>query len=434
MTARKCFVFSDRDDWIVFAPVSRLVMRTNDHAASKFRDFIDSGSNLELGVPAVASGAEATFSPRDVTVVCTNLCAQKCVYCYGTPAHANSSLLDPGFCRAALEFAAGAAAAADRSLRVFFHGVGEPTLVWPLFTECVGIARAMQEQFGVRVFIRLCTGGQVTESQAEWIADQIDEVHVSLDGPRDIQNQQRPRRDNLDSFDGPLNLAQAVIRKRKQLCVKATVTNASVNRLTEIVDFVARDIGPARLDLGMMFAPPWVSSCAATQPPWETYVTEFGKALAHGAKLGVRVQHPTISYETLCGMSRSRVVSHFCIVPPNIVTAFFDVPGEGAADPQTGAYGWYDTQTRAIRFDHEKRQRLEDGEPMAACQDCPCASACHGVAGVKGRFPTEVDPGGAVCLARVGVLKELLRHAAPVADGEASRMPFESVARSYEHA
>lgn len=419
MIARKCFVFPDRDDWIVFAPVSRLVMRTNAQAASQFRDFMDSGSNLEWGESTGTVAAATTFPPRDVTVVCTNLCAQECVYCYGTPAHGNRSLLDPGFCRAALELAAGAAAAADRSLRVFFHGVGEPTLVWPLFTECIGIARAMQRQFGVRVFMRLCTGGQVTGSQAEWIADQVDEVHVSLDGPSDIQNQQRPRRDNRDSFDGPLNLARAVVRKRKQLRVKATVTNASVYRLTEIVDFVARDIGRVGLDFGMMFAPPWVDGSAAAQPPWETYVSEFGKALVHGARLGMRVQHPTISYETLCGMNRSRVVNHFCVAPPNIVTAFFDVPIEGAADPQLGAYGWYDAHTGVIRFDHEKRQRLEREEPMQACQDCPCASACHGVAGVKGRFPCEVDAESAICRARVGVLKELLRRAVSAGGREA---------------
>lgn len=432
MIGRKCFVFPDRDEWIVFAPNSRLIMRANENTADRFRDFLDTGSNLQHRESATVATKPSLFPPADVTVVCTNQCAQQCIYCYGTPAHENRSLLDPAFCHAALKLAARTAAASNRALRVFFHGVGEPTLVWPLFEECIEIARRIERDCGIRVFIRLCTGGQVSESQAEWIADQVDEVHVSLDGPRDIQNAQRPRRDKQDSFDHPLNLAQAVARKGKPLSIKATVTTLGVHRMTEIVEFVARQIGAVRLDLGMMFAPPWVDGRAAP-PPWETYVAEFGKALARGAEFGVRVQHPTISYETLCAETPSPVVSHYCIVPPNIVTSFFDVPAEGNADPELGAYGWYYASTETIRFDHTKRRRLEEAEPIAECKDCPCATACHGVAGVKGRFPSDTDFSAAMCQARIGVLKHLLRHAARAENHKKERAEHDPTALACEY-
>ena len=202
-------------------------------------------------------------------------------------------------------------------------------------------ARATRRH-GVTAHLDLCTGGQVTAKRAEWIAAHFDSVQVSIDGPADVHNRQRPRADGRDSLAGPLRLARAVKAAGKRLCVKAIVTAATVGRMAEIVDFVAREIGRARLDLGMMFAPPWVRPDAAAPPEWREFVAGFGKALDRGAELGVRVQHPSISWETLAAVQGPRAARHFCLAPPNVVTSFFDVPEEGSAAPQLGAYGWYD--------------------------------------------------------------------------------------------
>jgi hypothetical protein len=107
----------------------------------------------------------------------------------------------------------------------------------------------------------------------------------------------------------------------------------------------------------------------------------------------------------------SREATHFCLAAPNVITAFFDVPEEGPATPQLGAYGWYDNGRKTIVFDHEKRLRLEEEQTCAACRGCACSAACLGQAGVKGRMPKENEVLGPICQARLGVLKELLRRA-----------------------
>lgn len=413
MNGARCLVFRDEGDWIVFAPVSHLVLRTNEEAARKFEAMLDVGSNLsDKRTPSAVQETEA-FPPANVTVVCTNMCGQKCVYCYGTPAHRNGAQLDPDFCRVALGLAAREAAGRGETLRVFFHGVGEPTFIWPLFRECVGLARRAGADSGVRTHVRLCTGGQVDEAQGEWIAEHIDELDVSLDGPRDIQNQQRPRLDGRDSFDRPLRLAQVFAKTEKPLVVKTTVTRTTVPRMIEIVDFVARDIGRVTVHFGMMFRTPWADRQLARSPQGDAYVAQFGAALDHGAALGVKIEHPTISYESLCSPYSFSVKSHFCLAPPNIVTASFDIPEEGGGEPQQGAYGWYDAHTRTIRFDHEKRRRLTQEHSLSECVSCPCGSACLGASGVKGRVPEDIPVLGPVCQARIGVMKELLRRVAP---------------------
>ena len=409
----KYLVFPDGGEWIVFAPVSHLVMRVNSAAAQQFEGMIDRGANLGHGKDVDAPENADDFPPSHMTVVCTNMCGQKCVYCYGTPAHANGSTINPDFCRAAARLAAKKSAERGQTLRVFFHGVGEPTCVWSLFQECVGIVEEEGAKLGIGTYCRLCTGGQVDQEQAEWLAQHINELDLSLDGPRDIQNAQRPRLDGKDSFDLPLNLARVFVRTGKSLVIKVTVTQATVPRMTEIVEFVAKEIGRATIHFGMMFRTPWADRRVARSPGRTDYVEQFGAAIDLGARLGIRVQHPTISYESLCSPSTTSVKSHFCLAPPNIVTASFDIPEEGSGDPQQGAYGWYDSTDGSLRFDHEKRQRLEQQQTLLECVSCPCGSACLGAAGVKGRVPKEISVSGPICQARIGVMKELLRRVSP---------------------
>ena len=411
MRKPNCLIFQDGGEWIVFAPLSRLVMRVNRTAADGFREFVDTGMISGGAARGVPSTVPREFAPRHVTIACTNACAQRCVYCYGTPAHHNTSRLDPGLCRAGMELVARQASEQNTTIRVFFHGVGEPTLIWPLFTECVGIVRQVQERFKVPIYISLCTGAQLSGEQARWIARELDEVHVSLDGPADIQNRQRPRADGKDSLSGPLKLLEALREAGKKVIVKSTVTSLSVERMEEVVEFVAETAGPVQLQLNMMFGLPWVRGDTVQPPHWEQFVTGFGRALDRGAELGLNVRHPEISLDTIGQDRQSLVASHFCLAPPNIVTAFYDVPAEGGVDPTLGAYGWYDADRHSIRFDHEKRHRLERNQASVACLDCPCCLACCGPGGVKGRMPRQLrgnrEPG---CLSRIGVLEQILRR------------------------
>src|ERR1035437_6098718 len=244
MRKPNCLVFPDRQDWIVFAPLSGLVMRTNATVAERFRTFVDTGERPGESAPLRIVPESQEFAPSHVTISCTNQCSNGCVYCYGAPAHRNASRLDVEFCRAALQVVGQKATQHHQAVHVSFHGVGEPTLDWPLFTKCVGIVRNTQEQFGIQVYVTLCTGGQVSDAKALWIAQQFDEVHISLDGPSDIQNAQRPRADGRDSLEGPLRLARAVREAGKRMGVNATVTSLSLSRMVEIVEFFAEEIGP----------------------------------------------------------------------------------------------------------------------------------------------------------------------------------------------
>ena len=245
----RCFAFPRGSGWLVFAPDDGLLFRTNGAAARRFLDM----AGQKAGP---APGPDPT-PPTCLTVSPTNACGQACVYCYGTPAHQNGRAIDPGFCRAGLRLAAEEAARRNRTLGVTFHGLGEPTLNWPRFSQCVLMAEEEAGRAGASLSLSLCTGGQLDESQGRFIAEHFNEVEVSLDGPVDIQLAQRPRRDGGDSFAPAAGTVHIVRRAGKRVKIKVTATEASTPRLAGITEFFAAEFGPGlAVDLGDMCSLP----------------------------------------------------------------------------------------------------------------------------------------------------------------------------------
>ncbi len=404
--APRCLVFEDGDDWIVYAPASQAVMRVNSAAADKFRDMPDTGGVMTKTVESDA------FLPTDVTISCTAACANACVYCYGTPAHAMHDRLDLDFCRAGVDFAAANAKAAGIPMRAFFHGVGEPTLYWTLFQDCVRAVREASERRDVPAQINLCTSGQLNHAQAYWISEHLDCVHISFDGLPDIQRQQRPRKDGRDSVAPPVYLGKALVRAGKPLTIKVTVTDLGVHKMKEIVEYAAAEFGRVTVDFCEMVGLAWTCDAIAQPADPEVFVANFVEALDRGRKLGVVVQHPTVSLNTLSTGSYKQM-NHFCLAPPQSVIMFYDTPGEGGSHPESGKYGHFDPADGRIHFDHETRKTLARSDTPAGCRVCPCRYTCGVTSGVRGRIGDAERDYHQICYQRVEILKELVRRITP---------------------
>ena len=115
----------------------------------------------------------------------------------------------------------------------------------------------------------------------------------------------------------------------------------------------------------------------------------------------------------LVGPHACQVVPHFCLAPPNLVTAFYDVPADGPGDPQEGVYGHYDRTSGRLHIDEETCLTLPHAPAHPRCASCPCLAACGNVSGVKGRMPDNENVLDSVCNARRGVLREMLSRLVP---------------------
>ncbi len=399
-----CHIFRDGEEWIVFAPASRVVMRTNAAGAARFSRTLD---RIETGDPVTEPGE---FAPTRITLALSSRCAQRCIYCYGMPAHENTQRLDFSFARRGLQMAASNAAAAGEKLEVLFHGLGEPTMEWKLLKNCIGAAREAAAACGIRAVISLCTGGQLRGEKAGWLVDNVDRLMISIDGPPDIHLRQRPRRDGKDSLEEPLALARRMLASGGALTVMSTITEDSVGRMGDIVRFVAGEIGPVRLDLGMVFTPEWVDQERVRAPAAGDFITNFARALSLGETLGVDVGNPNVSIELLLRDPREPDL-HVCLTPPALMSAYYDVPREQAATPAAGVFGRKDPETGEILIDAAALEKLREEESGdERCRRCPARAACMAPSGVRGRMPDDEELRDRECRVRVGVLEELLRR------------------------
>jgi sulfatase maturation enzyme AslB (radical SAM superfamily) len=136
---------------------------------------------------------------------------------------------------------------------ISFHGGGEPTLDMALLRHCVEFARAYSAERApgrVTIVTSLVTNGYLSDATATWIAENIDSVQVSLDGPSAIQDRQRPVQNGAPSH----NRVEATVKKFQghvpDLMIKATVSSSSVVHMADIAEYMCRTFDIPRFHFG----------------------------------------------------------------------------------------------------------------------------------------------------------------------------------------
>ncbi len=402
----RCFAVPDGGTYLVFAPEEGLLFRTNAAAARRMAALPPVEQSMWV------DGGDDGFAPRNMTLSVSSICAQRCVYCYGAPAHHCPETISEDFCRAGCEFVARCSAARGKLMMVNFHGMGEPTIPWPRFAACVGIADAAAADSGAAIQKSIFTGGQLSADQAAFLGEHFELIHVSLDGPADIQRRQRPRADGADSFAPAVRTARIAREAGRDVTINVTVTDATVPRMPEITRFVADEIGGGvTVEFQDVLSVPWIGDAARVPSSAEAFVAGFAESVDAGAALGVRVLHADISVASLMlpGLAEG---SHMCLTPYDNVVAFYDLPNEGAARPTAGEYGTFDRRSGELRLDHARRRALDNQLRDTPCRQCICGRACGGRAWVKGRLGPDEPSRETSCRIRRAVAEEFLRRAA----------------------
>jgi len=396
-------IFPDGEDWLIFSPGDALLIRGNGACAEQYR-----AKNGAVPFKDAVPGVPEPFEPVNMTVSCSHVCRNRCVYCYGQPSHGLPDTLNQDFCAVAADFIAGNAARRGAEFRVFFHGVGEPLHAWPVFQACVMLCENAATTHGVRLRKCVCTSGQVGEKERAWVAENFDEVDVSFDGLPEFQRIQRPRADGRDPVEPPLDLASRALACGKQVHIKVTVTVRNVIRMAEIVEYCAETLPGVALQFGMVFAMPWTDE---EDVDADLFVAHFAEALRAGRERGVAVGHPEVNLNMLMRPQPDILEDHVCLAAPDMVIAHYNVPSEPGRLPELGVYGRYDAPSHRIVWDHAARLLMRQNQTLERCVACPLHFSCFGTSGVKGCMENRHMDNQ--CAARLGVLREILRGLAP---------------------
>lgn len=194
-----------------------------------------------------------TVDPCFFLLDLTNSCNFLCSYCFRGESVNGSKVMSGEMLKLILSYIANFCRSHKiRSIFIQPWG-GEPLIAFPLIREIFSFFEGKDISCHVTM---MTNGAMITYEIAEYLYANHVDIGVSLDGPPDIQNSQRPSKDGVDSY----SLAVRGIRflekagYRNKLGTISVITRQSVGDIHRIVNHIVRDVNISCLKLNLIKA------------------------------------------------------------------------------------------------------------------------------------------------------------------------------------
>lgn len=188
-------------------------------------------------------------------------CNLACQYCFAQEGeyHGKRSLMSYEVGKKAIDYLL-ECSGKQHNLEVDFFG-GEPLMNFSVVKDLVHYAREQEQKTGKKFRFTMTTNGLLlNEETRQWIQQEMDNVVLSIDGRKAIQDQMRPfpkkdGRKEIGSYDFvvPNLLAMAKLRKDQTYYARGTFTNHNLDFLEDIKHLA--QLGFDRISMEPVVAP-----------------------------------------------------------------------------------------------------------------------------------------------------------------------------------
>ncbi len=241
---------------LVYAPLHAVAALVTPAAVAKMRQALCAGGSVEAGGlcdlvellgPATVPAPQprgGDLAPAFLGLIPTRGCNLACEYCGFLTDQDFGQVMDLTIARTAIEWYLNLVGRAGaQTAEVHFFG-GEPFCATEVVDFAYHFARLKAAGVGCTVRFEVATNGTFDEDRCQWIADSLDSVVLSLDGPTDIQNRYRHRRDGWGSFGTVAHNAHILSEGQAELSIRTCVTAETVNRLPDIAAWLCQEFRP----------------------------------------------------------------------------------------------------------------------------------------------------------------------------------------------
>lgn len=409
--------------YLLYAPLDGLLALVNQQAAKEIqRDLLDPLSFSEFtktlrtpcNISPITSGE--VLNPLFLGIIPTRNCNANCRYCDFAAPKQHGPVMKLSLARDAInDYLLLLKALGKSEAEMQFFG-GEPFYAENVVIFSVEYAAMRAEELGLQVHFEATTNGVYRPALSKWIAEHIDTVVLSLDGPKDIQDAQRPIRNGKSGFDLVLNTARALSQGPAELILRVCVTKQTVDRLEEIAQWFCEEFRPSTVCFETM-VPSDLSKKAGLEPPdpWE-FAHNFYLASEYLAKHEIIAVHATAETHT-CRVSFCPLGKDALIVSPDgSIDACYllkDNWQQRGLNLRLGQMenGKMDLSPRTLNY---VRNLNVENRPL--CRNCFCRYHCAG--GCYVNHDTSSSPGqfDALCiqtriLTVISLLKRLSQNA-----------------------
>ena len=359
----------------------------------------------------------APFHPLCLNVQLPYACDLWCDYCYSRPASSHEEsdrMLNRKAVLAALEFVVGHCAAQAAPFQLVIQGLGEPTLHWDDLRWCAEATQAAARAAGVPWSGHLSTNGQLDPARAEWVGEVFTHVTVSCDGPPEIQDVARPRRDGARSSACLPARVAVIAAGRASVEARVTVTRANDSRLCEVVQYLVEGLSIRNIRLEPVFSP---AQRSAESPGPEELACLCLAACDAGARLGAEVSFASPRLTELHGEYCEAARQVVRLAPDG--TAVNCLHGVCADRPRAGVLGG--NNVAAGRFEMNETAVADS---RVACSSVPpacanCVNIYHCTRSCPDGCPNGSAPGSYRCRFQRRLAEAwILRAAASSAKGD----------------
>ena len=397
MDDNEIFALPLSDAWLLYAPLHDLSALINDAALEALRDTEKrkSDSSIEKIRAIISRAPESTPSPREgefqpafLGLIPTRECNLDCAYCGFRAGSDATGEMPRELINQSIKWFVGTLKDQGREvLHLHFFG-GEPLYKPELVKYAVQVAKEEAAGKGLQARFEVSTNGVMNEETARFVADNIDVVVFSLDGPADIHDRHRPAHDGSSSFDIIYRNARLFSAGKCGLHLRACITSETVMRMVEIAEWFCAEFRPQTVCFETLQPSPESATAGLKPPdPWE-FASKYIDAAGVLEGKGIETVYATSD------ISKLRV--SFCPVGSDAVIVSPDGKAAGCyllerdwqargLDLSLGRFA----ETGEFVLDEDSVSRLRSLNVLyyPRCRNCFCRRHCAGACHVNHSYP-----------------------------------------------
>jgi uncharacterized protein len=396
-----CYLNSENGNYVMYSPLKGQVLEVTPSVIKELQ-------NIKLGKESKLEGniektllergfigekfpeiditkfvENETYMPTSVTLMPSWDCSLVCGYCYSHGGENPGELMDVNIAKSAVNFIIkNAKEKKIKKINLGYHGAGEPLMPKniPWINNLNNYTREKAKENNLKVNISSATNGFLSLKNLEWIVKNLDSVNVSLDGPEDIQNKQRPHKLLGPSYKSVARAINYFEQHKFKYGIRATITEDSVNKMEEILRHFMKISSLKQFHLEPLFECGRCETTGLKAPSSEDFIRNFIKTKELARENNVRLYSSGSDLEKIGFKFCGAAGSNFFITPNGKVTSCLEVSRPTDDMNEIFIIGGFDKEKNEFAFNQNKLSALRKRtvQNVEGCEDCFAKYNCSG--------------------------------------------------------
>jgi uncharacterized protein len=444
---KNVFIFRESDQYYLFAPLSRTYSVINEdmhlllqlcNGEQSIEYIVSNVPEPDNILPAITKLLECGILTEEehaekdnrrehtiryghngrFSIFPSTACNLKCKYCYANGGD-HPRYIDEKLYQIAFRYFFANFPEDMKDVHLSIHGGGEPTLNYPLLRRICDEFNSQSKINKLTPKISITSNGTFNKEIRDWVISENIGISISLDGPSEIQDYQRPFRSGSGSFDMVMENVRYLIDQGRQIGIRSTVTAHSVSAMQDTLE-MAKSEGIAAVHFEPLFETERSRENRMAPPRREEFTQNLLSCFLKGLEYDIDVSysglrcfdHPHFRFCSACG-------DNFGLTIDGHITTCYEVLE--LEDPASKCFfiGKVNVKEGTVDIDEEKVSYLKGRETnnLTGCRECLLKFNCAGDCAVKVYRACDGDIFGTNterCLLAKDINKQVIRW---VADG-----------------